>query len=259
VAPENTLASFQRAIEDGADGVEFDVRLSRDGVPVVIHDASLRRTGLRKGAIAELPASELAEVDVGTWFNRVHPRLRCEQYERERVCLLDDVLGFFKIGGRARARLYVELKSDKAEATRAELSYAVVRTVLAHRLAQRVVLLSFDLGMLTEVKRMKSSLSIGVLVSPRLRGRRTLVEKAISMAVRIGASEVGLHYLLATQRNVRLAHENNLCVFVWTVNHPRWIARARRLGVDAIITDNPAKMLAARVDCAGPRSGSRFR
>src|SRR5258705_2467767 len=68
LAPENTLAAFSRAISDGADGIEFDVRLSRDGVAVVIHDASLKRTGLIDRAAAELTAAELSDVDVGSWF-----------------------------------------------------------------------------------------------------------------------------------------------------------------------------------------------
>ncbi|MDQ3754751.1 MAG: glycerophosphodiester phosphodiesterase, partial [Acidobacteriota bacterium] len=52
VAPENTLGAFARALDDGADGIEFDVRLARDGVPIVIHDATLKRTALQDGAVA---------------------------------------------------------------------------------------------------------------------------------------------------------------------------------------------------------------
>src|SRR4029453_3971142 len=68
LAPENTLAAFSRAIGDGADGIEFDVRLARDGVPVVIHDASLKRTGLIDRPVCELTSAELGQVDVGSWF-----------------------------------------------------------------------------------------------------------------------------------------------------------------------------------------------
>src|SRR5258705_12537702 len=68
LAPENTLAAFSRAISDGADGIEFDVRLSRDGGAVVIHDASLKRTGLINRPVSDLTAAELGEVDVGSWF-----------------------------------------------------------------------------------------------------------------------------------------------------------------------------------------------
>src|ERR687897_900990 len=69
VAPENTMAAFRKAIEAGADGIEFDVRLSRDGLPVVIHDDSLRRTGSRPERIADLNAEDLRKVNVGSWFS----------------------------------------------------------------------------------------------------------------------------------------------------------------------------------------------
>src|SRR6266550_1324398 len=68
VAPENTLAAFSRAIADGAEGIEFDVRLSRDGVPMVIHDASLRRTASIDSLVSDLSSEELLEIDVGSWF-----------------------------------------------------------------------------------------------------------------------------------------------------------------------------------------------
>ena len=65
LAPENTLASFSRAIADGADGFEFDVRLSRDHIPVVIHDADLKRTAHKNSRVAALSAQELSQIDVG--------------------------------------------------------------------------------------------------------------------------------------------------------------------------------------------------
>ena len=69
MAPENTLAAFSRAMLDGADGIEFDVRLSRDGVPVVIHDASLRRTASVDSQVCDLTSEQLQRIDVGSWFS----------------------------------------------------------------------------------------------------------------------------------------------------------------------------------------------
>ena len=89
VAPENTLAAFKRALDDGADGLEFDVRLARDRVPVVIHDATLRRTALIAGSIATLSSVELARVDVGTWFNLRFAALAQAAYSNERIATLE--------------------------------------------------------------------------------------------------------------------------------------------------------------------------
>jgi glycerophosphoryl diester phosphodiesterase len=112
IAPENTLAAFERALADGADGIEFDVRLARDRVPVVIHDATLRRTGLRRGSIATLSSSELAGVDVGTWFNRRRPALANPAYSNERIATLAEV---FELMKKRRAILYVEMKCGARE------------------------------------------------------------------------------------------------------------------------------------------------
>src|SRR5467141_1624776 len=96
LAPENTLASFKRALEDGAAGVELDVRLASDGVPVVIHDATLRRTGLREGLVAKMTSGELGQTAVGSWFNRAHPELAQVQYSRQFVPTLEQVFDLLK-------------------------------------------------------------------------------------------------------------------------------------------------------------------
>src|SRR5258706_14363654 len=95
LAPENTLAAFKRALEDGAAGVELDVRLASDGVPVVIHDPTLRRTGLREDVVAKMTSRELREVEVGTWFNRIQPQISQTRYSGQFVPTLDQILDLF--------------------------------------------------------------------------------------------------------------------------------------------------------------------
>src|SRR5437016_11609398 len=103
VAPENTLAAFARAIQDGADGIEFDVRLSRDGVPVVVHDATLQRTGLVNRLVGELTLKELQQIGVGSWFGRTKsPQM---SYEREKIPSLAQV---FELFTQNRKLLYLE-------------------------------------------------------------------------------------------------------------------------------------------------------
>src|SRR5471032_2378857 len=101
-------------MESGAAGIELDVRLSRDGVPVVIHDATLRRTGLREEAVAKLTARQLGDVDAGSWFNHAHPKRARPDYAREGVPTLDQVFQLFRDGD---ARLYVEMKFGADEGT----------------------------------------------------------------------------------------------------------------------------------------------
>src|SRR5690349_3043260 len=104
-APENTMASFRLALEVGADGIEFDVRLSREGGPFVIHDDNLRRTGLDPRRVADLNASELKQIDVGKWFDPISS-------VNEPIPTLKDVLHLFE---SRQGLLYLEMKCDGSE------------------------------------------------------------------------------------------------------------------------------------------------
>ncbi|MDQ3907324.1 MAG: hypothetical protein M3268_03160, partial [Acidobacteriota bacterium] len=165
LAPENTVAAFERSLADGADGIEFDVRLASDGVPVVIHDASLRRTAGRNVAVASLTSEALAGVSVGEWFNRRFPARARTEFARERVPALAEVCARF---APRFAALYVELKFDAASARDGKvavghthispdiraLAAATVNVLRASpEAAGRAVVESFALDAVAEVKR----------------------------------------------------------------------------------------------------------
>ncbi len=247
VAPENTLAAFARATADGADGIEFDVRLSRDGVPVVIHDQTLRRTGLREEAVARMNSKQLGKVDAGSWFNRSHPRRARAEYARECVPTLDQVFRLFQ---DQDARLYVEMKFGADEGT-VDLTQAVAQSIKEHKLHSRVVVVSFDLAAIAQIKQIDSAIRTGALFEPKS-DLTTIVRKRrmIEATIDHSANEILLHRSIATRSAVRLAIENDLPVVVWTVDDPKWIGRARDLGIHALITNKPAFMTAA--SCQNP-------
>ncbi|HEX8638621.1 MAG TPA: glycerophosphodiester phosphodiesterase family protein, partial [Pyrinomonadaceae bacterium] len=124
LAPENTLAAFRRAIIDGAEGIEFDVRLSKDGAPVVFHDADLKRVGAKNGLIGDYTSEELGKIDVGSWFNRRKPDKADEKFSRETVPTLQETLNFLR---SFQGLIYVELKCGENEAER--LSKTVCETI----------------------------------------------------------------------------------------------------------------------------------
>lgn len=250
VAPENTLASFARALADGAVGIELDVRLARDGVPVVIHDANLRRTALREGLVAETTSSELGKSEVGSWFNRAHPQLARAEYARQFVPTLDQVLAFVK--SHPSVLIYVEMKTDHAETTYLELSSAVIQLVRDHGLQSRVVVVSFNLKAVAQIKMIDPSIRTGALFEPR-RNMVKIIRKhpLITAALECGAEEILLHRSIANRRNVALALEGDLLPVVWTVDDPKWVRRATSLGIHAVITNNPQAMSkVARASCA---------
>ena len=244
LAPENTLASFARAIEDGADGVELDVRLARDGVPVVIHDESLRRTALRAGLVADSTSSELHKVDAGSWFNRVHTRLARPEYSQEFVPSLDQVLAFFKNHPANAGVVYVEMKINHAEDTYVDLCRSVVELVRVHELKSRVVVVSFKLMAVAQIKMIDPSIRTGALFEPRRNTVKTIRKHPmITAALDCGADEILLHRLIAHRRIIEFSLENRLQPVVWTVDDPKWTRRAASLGIGAVITNNPAAMI----------------
>jgi glycerophosphoryl diester phosphodiesterase len=240
-APENTLAAFEQAFDGGADGIEFDVRLSRDGVPVVIHDASLRRTTRREGIVETLASEQVCALDAGTWFNLLHPELATETFSRERVPKLAQV--FERFGARARV-LYVEMKCDDP-ALQEPLARSVVELTRGHDLTDRVVVKSFAHDSLRVVKRLAPEIRTAALFDrswsrPLLFGS-TIVHEAEAC----GADEISLHRSLLRRSTTEAAHARGFHVLVWTVDTPFWLRRACALDLRSVFTNRPAEMRAA--------------
>lgn len=245
LAPENTLAAFRRAIADGADGIEFDVRLARDGVAVVIHDATLERTGLLKRKVSRLTAADLQATDVGSWFHKSRLRHRLPgdgEFAGETVPLLNQVFDLFE---KNKSRLYLEMKADAGAG--AELAAEVVRSIHQASFRERVVVECFDLSLIKKVKTIDYTIRTAALFERRLSRPATVFRPhLVEMARGAGADEIALHHSLAGRRVVEQALRSNQQVVVWTVDNPRWISKAQALGIAALITNNPSVLIAAR-------------
>lgn len=242
IAPENTLAAFSRALSEGADGIEFDVRLSRDGVAVVIHDASLKRTGLINRRVGDLTAAELGEVDVGSWFAELAEDPK-QSFSGEKLPMLAQV---FELFSSQSGLLYVEMKCEPHEGM--QLAAELVRLTRESEMVERVVVESFDHSAIAAVKRIDAGIRTAALFEPKLRRPISSIRrlKMVDAALAVGADEVALHYTLAAARVVEKARQAGLEVVVWTVDDPIWIERARSLGIKALIANNPGVLLRHR-------------
>jgi glycerophosphoryl diester phosphodiesterase len=225
-APENTLASFERAWRQGVDGIEFDVQLSSDNLPMVIHDARLRRTTSGSGWVWEHRASVLRRLDAGSWFNRRY-RLRArERYAGARIPLLAEVLQWVK----ARQCLaFVEIK-DYRQGAAAKVLQEIERAGLWHLV--RVV--SFDLPSLQQARELSEQARLGLDFSGRL--------LPIRRALTLGAEALLPHWAIASRGLIRRAHHAGLQVISWTVNYPLHMRRKILDGVDGLITNYPARL-----------------
>ena len=201
------MAAFEAAIAAGADGIEFDVRLSRDGVPVIIHDDTLQRThGLRR-RVVDLTAEELRSVSV--------PSLR----------------DLFELMAGNSLILCLEIKGSSAE-----LAERCCELVHEFSFAERVIVECFDLKVLKLM-----NLKTAALFDSRIYTEQRLINRALE----VGASVLALHHRLAKPALVEKAKLAGLRLVVWTVDDPAWVARAQSMGIEAVITNDPATMIEA--------------
>ena len=241
VAPENTLIAFERAIADGADGVEFDVQLASDGRPVVIHDSTLKRTGLRRDAICDLSSGDLGKVDVGTWFNLRFPARARDEYAKATVPRLVEVLDLLK---DSAAFLFIEMKWN-AKQSRA-LAWEVATLVKQASLYERAIVVCFSLSAILEIKRMDGGIRTGALFEPKLTrpfpSRRAIIDRAM----RYQADQILWHRSLASVHAIEETSQRGLTSTVWTVGHRSWITRAKTHPIHSLITNDPARMTKER-------------
>lgn len=241
LAPENTFAAFRRAIDCGAEGLEFDVQLSKDGVPMVIHDFDLKRLGNRADLVKNLTADELQKIDVGSWFNRRFKEKADEKFSSETVPTFGRLLEFLK---NYQGILYVELKfADDAVEKSVE---KVCEMISDSEFLPQVKLKSFNLKAVRHAKENFPAIRTVALFEPQF---KTVFRKKISIfdaADAHLADEISLHYSLATRKTVENAKKRNLPVTIWTVDQTVWVKRAIDLGIEAIISNNPARLLAEK-------------
>lgn len=241
LAPENTFAAFRRAIDDGAEGIEFDVRLAKDGVAVVFHDATLSRTARREGLVSDFDSAELGEFDIGSWFSEVNRKYANPEFTKERIATLSDTLTFLKA---FKGLIYVELKCRDAEV--AELTKAVCRAIEKSDLIGKIIVKSFKLAVIPRVRVLCPFVRTAALFAPKIMTILRKEKHLVNIAEEFGADEISIHFSLSTQKLMKKAEQRNLPVTIWTADSPRWVKRGIKLGLNAIITNNPAPLLAKR-------------
>jgi len=250
-APEHTLAAYRKAIEDGADALECDVRLTADGHLVCVHDRRVNRTSNGRGAVSALELADLAALDFGSRRTRDFWRTRDEEPDWEfrpedredtSVLTLERLLELVADSGR-RVELAIETKHPTRWAGQVEerLMLLLKRFGLdapdsAGESPVRVM--SFSARSLHRVRAASSTLPTVYLmqfVSPRLRDGR------LPAGVRIAGPSIRIarNHPAYIERLKRVGHQ----VHVWTVNEPEDIDLCLDLGVDAIITNRPAAVL----------------
>ena len=206
--PENTLVSFEKAIDLKVDGIELDVHLSSDGALMVIHDETVDRTTDRKGFVNLFTAVELKKYKIPTLIE-----------------VLDLV--------NQKCFVNIELKGIGTEKPIVEL--------IEHYISKKnwnytdFLVSSFDWKMLEEVQLFNPKIQIGVLTEES-------VEEALVFAKKIKAFSIHPHYVLLSKENVALMQENGFEIYTWTVNSKEDIQKIKSFNVNGIISDFPDRI-----------------
>jgi glycerophosphoryl diester phosphodiesterase len=237
-APENTLAAFQAAIDAGADGIELDVQLAKDGVAVVFHDYDLKRVASRNDEVRAVTAAEMGNVDVGQWFEK---KTGNSAFVGECVPTLASVL---ELLATVRPRIYIELKAEEGDASL--LVAAVCGSIKDSPLLPQMIVKSFRLSVIPEVRERLPEVKTAALFAPTVMDYLRRKKHIVEIARELGADELSLHRSLASKKLCSLAADAGMPITIWTADNPRWIDRARERGIQAIITNDPSKMFAAR-------------
>lgn len=218
-APENTLASIRRAITDGADWVEIDVQETRDGQVVVIHDSDFMKLAGNPLKVWDGDLAEIQQIDVGSWFG--------DEFVDERVPTLEQVLEEI----RGRSKLVIELKYYGHDQ---QLEQRVVDLVESAGMADDVVIMSLKLEGVKKIQALRPDWTAGLLAAT-----------AIGKLSKVDVDFLAVNQNMASPGFIRRAHATGKRVFVWTINDALSLSRWVSMGVDGVITDEPA--LANRV------------
>jgi glycerophosphoryl diester phosphodiesterase len=213
-APENTLSALRQAIDEGADYAEIDVQTTADGVVVLLHDADLMRVASISRRLRDIDYDELRDIDVGSWF--------APEFSSERIPTLQAAIDV----ARGRIKLNIELKYTWADPALAEKAGNIVQR---NGFAANCVISSLNFEALTEIERVFPEFTTGFIVF-----------QAVGDLYSIEADFLRISAARATPRLVRVLHRRGRKVHVWTVNDLSNALSMIEMGVDNLITDEPA-------------------
>ncbi|GIW47480.1 MAG: glycerophosphoryl diester phosphodiesterase [Deltaproteobacteria bacterium] len=208
--PENTLLAFKRAIDMKADMIELDVRMSRDGYLVVIHDSKVDRTTNGYGSVKEKTLYELKKLDAG---------------KGEKIPTLEEVIEFAK----GKTKFVVELKERGTEEKTLEI-------IGKHNLLEDVFIVSFQKNIIKRIKEIEPAVKTGLIVFFPL--------NPIKKGKEVFADAIAPFRLFVTKRLAEKVRKTGLFLFTWTVDNPLEAQNLMQIGIDGIVTNKPDIMTA---------------
>lgn len=220
-APENTMAAFKKAVELGADGIELDIHLTKDGEIIIIHDEKVDRTTDCEGMVRSFTLEELQKLDAGSWFD--------EKFKDEKIPTLKEVLELIK-----NTSLILNIEIKVGYRLYPHIEEKLIALLKEYNMLDRCIISSFDHYSLVKIKELDPNIKTGVLYMSSL-------YKPWNYAKIIKADALHPHYLTVTKELIQGTFMNNLPINTYTVNDDKTLRNLAEAKITGIITNYPDK------------------
>ncbi len=229
-APENTIAAIELAIELGANTIEIDLRQTKDGVPVALHDSGVDRTTDGDGDISDLTFEDIRKLDAGSWFD--------EKYSGEKIPSLQEVIDALS----DTTILIIEFKGGLGEYDKIE--ERTIQIVQDSDISDRVILKSFDPNQLELIQELDDSFPLLYVYALRIPWLHMIIDTGITFGsvYDFDVEYLQPHIWFLSESFVEDAQEKGYKIIAWGVNDPDTIIGAINIGVDGIETDYPERV-----------------
>lgn len=219
--PENTLASFTKAKELGCNIIEFDVMLSKDGIPFIFHDETLNRTTNGKGKLINQSSEELLQLDAGRWFKKKFSGIKIPTLEETLKWLIDNDIN---------ANIEIKPATGQQEATVAAVLNILNRVWPESK--KLPLLSSFEIDIIRLCRNFAPEIPLALVFD-------TLPDNWRKLANEINCYSIHLNHKKITQAHIQEIKESDILIFAYTVNSKRKAKKLFSMGVDAIFSDKP--------------------
>ncbi|MCY7670381.1 glycerophosphodiester phosphodiesterase [Bacillus altitudinis] len=219
-APENTIAAFDVAVEQGADYIELDVQMTMDQHVVVIHDDTVDRTTNGNGLVKSYTLDQLKKLDAGSWFDH--------QYTNERIPTLQEILERYS----QRIGILIEIKHPKRQIG---IEKAVARIINRFAYSRHIIIQSFDVHALQRIKAFAPSLRTALIIKPdvfKLTKRKLTTYSSFANCLNMKKTMINRWW-------IDRIHTFGMDVFIWTVKDQKTADRIKKYPIDGVVTDNP--------------------
>ncbi|MPW26630.1 glycerophosphodiester phosphodiesterase [Alkalibaculum sp. M08DMB] len=227
-SPENTISSFHKGIELGANGIELDVHLSKDGEIIVCHDGKVNRTTNGRGYIRELNLKQLKKLDAGSWFSK--------KYKGEKLPTLKEV---FEVFNKEKMLINIEIKNIPF--IYPDIEKKVIELVESFNAVNRVTISSFNHYSLLEIKKINPKIKTGALYMAGL-----IRPWKYAQDIGVDAINTYMYNIIAMPSLVKQSIDNGIEVNAFTVNELIHIKKILETNLTGIITDFPDRVVMVR-------------